>query len=66
MTWRAVTFVVWGLLALSVAGLWVLAATGQGGVARPGALLRTMMANGYVRAAVLLGWMWLGWHFFAR
>ena len=35
-------------------------------------LLRTsevaarLESNRYRRAALLLGWMWLGWHFFAR
>lgn len=70
MTGRATAYLVWALLALSLAGLSVLAFSGArlAGrlVARPGALLRTVLANRYVRALVLVGWMWLGWHLFAR
>ena len=69
MSWRSATFAVWGLLAAAAIGLWalsVLARAAQRPVGRPGVLLRRLMANAYARSAVLLGWMWLGWHFFAR
>jgi Family of unknown function (DUF6186) len=66
VTWRSATFVVWALLALSVAGLWLAASLGRGAIARPGPLLLRTCPPIVRRAALLLAWMWLGWHLFAR
>lgn len=68
MSWRSATFGVWGLLALSTVVLTCLAATGKGGILRhPFAPVRAYLSGHRVaRVAAVLGWMWLGWHFFAR
>ncbi len=70
MNGQAVAYLIWALLALSLVGLSVVAFSGTrlAGrlVARPGALQRTVLANRYVRVLALVGWMWLGWHLFAR
>ncbi|MHB8219477.1 MAG: DUF6186 family protein [Acidimicrobiales bacterium] len=67
MTWRSATFVIWALLGLATLAVAILAVAGRRGrVARPGALLGPVGAHPTVRVALVLGWMWLGWHFFAR
>lgn len=68
MDWRSTTFLVWALIALFAVVLVSLAALGRAAVARnPFAPLRGYLSGHRVaRVALLLGWMWLGWHFFAR
>jgi hypothetical protein len=70
VTWHTASVVVWSALAAGAVGLGVLAAIGAAPaghrIARPGAVVRDLLGNRWVRAAVVLGWMWLGWHFFAR
>lgn len=68
MSSRAATFLVWGLLGVATVALVVLAATGRGGVLRrPFAPVRAYLSgHRLVRVAAFLGWMWVGWHFFAR
>jgi hypothetical protein len=38
----------------------------KGRIPGPGALVGRITANTGGRILLLLGWMWLGWHFFAR
>jgi hypothetical protein len=66
VTWRSSTFLVWGLLAASAAGLWVAAATRRTAIPRPGPLLLRAFPPVAWRSVLLLAWMWLGWHLFAR
>jgi hypothetical protein len=68
VTWRTATFLVWDLLGAATVVLVVLAATGRGGVLRrPFAPVRAYLeGHRTARAAAVLGWMWLGWHLFAR
>jgi uncharacterized protein DUF6186 len=68
MTWRSVTFVVWGMLGLAALALIVLAVTGRGGLLRrPFVPVRAYLAgHRTVRLVVLIAWAWAGWHFFAR
>jgi len=67
MSWRSATFVVWAVLGLATLGVLGLALLGRGRrIARPGSLLRPVSAHPVLRVVVVLGWMWLGWHFFAR
>jgi len=66
LSWRTATFIVWALLAASVLVVSALALAGRAGVARPGPLLRHGLEHPAVRIALVVGWMWLGWHFFAR
>lgn len=56
----------WAALAAAV-----LAAVAASHLSRPrlerlSVLVRRVEANRAAYVAVLLGWMWLGWHFFAR
>jgi hypothetical protein len=67
MSWRSATFLVWALLALSTVVLACLAAMGSVGIGNPFVPVRTYLSGHRVaRVATVLGWMWLGWHFFAR
>jgi hypothetical protein len=66
MTTRDVTLLVWGVLAAGVLGLQIAAAISKGRLPGFGALLHriTVPRLGWIVAVV--GWMWLGWHAFAR
>lgn len=66
MTTRAWTFVVWGLLGSWVAACAIAAALSGGRLPTLGAVVRRMVARGPVRCLLVLGWIWLGWHAFAR
>jgi len=66
VSWRSATLLVWALLAVAAVVLWLLAVGGWGRIARLGVALRPLVAGRIARSAVVLGWMWLGWHFFAR
>jgi hypothetical protein len=63
---RAITLTVWVLIAAALVGYWVFAARGRSGFPTAGDLLSVVMRSNGWRWAVLVGWMWLGWHFFVR
>jgi len=66
MTWRQATFTVWALLAAGVVACEVAAVVSAGRFPGADVLARRITSPGPVRVLVLLGWMWLGWHAFAR
>ncbi len=66
MTWREWTFVVWGALGAALVGCGVLAWRTKGRLPDAGALIGLLTAAPVRRAVVVLAWMWLGWHLFAR
>ena len=71
MTWANVTYALWALAALGGSLLWLAAARrwilGRVRVGRPSALLRDVLANRtWLRVLVVLGWLWVGVHAFAR
>ncbi len=55
-----------GWLVLAVAAAALIGASAVGLVSRPGPLLRAALSRPAVRLLLVLGWMWLGWHLFAR
>jgi len=57
---------IWALLAAGALCLWAASRRVPRRVARPGDLLAAVMANRAGRVAVLVAWMFAGWHFFAR
>jgi len=65
MTWRTITVAVWIAIGASLAVYWVFTRV-RLRHAGADALLRAWAANPYRRVALLLAWMWLGWHAFAR
>jgi hypothetical protein len=66
MNWRDVTFGGWGVLVVLAAGCqwWAAHSSGEFPVAGDAIAAATHSRVG--RTVVLLGWMWLGWHAFAR
>jgi hypothetical protein len=66
MTWRTATFVIWGTLAVMLAVAQGAATSSRGRLPTIKALIRLVTAGSQRRVAVVLVWMWLGWHAFAR
>jgi hypothetical protein len=63
---RIATLAAWGLLVAVAIGLEVAGRLRALGLAPVAELLRALRARPVVRGAVVIGWMWLGWHLFAR
>lgn len=66
MTWRQVSFLVWALVAAALVGAEMLALASGGRYPRINTFFATVTAKPIGRVAIILGWMWLGWHAFAR
>jgi hypothetical protein len=65
MNWRSASFLVWGVILVSFVLLELLARA----LRRTSTLsevLSAIMSRTSLRVAFVLGWMWLGWHAFAR
>ncbi len=62
---HAVSLVVWAALAAVLVALQLLA-LGTRRLAAIGVLGGLLARMAPIRAFLLLGWMWLGWHLFAR
>jgi hypothetical protein len=65
MTWKVASDVVWVALAVLTCGL-VAVARYSSRVMTFGQLMPRVLARPVARGAVLVAWMWLGWHSFAR
>jgi hypothetical protein len=63
---RHVTLVVWGALGVAVVVTQLAAAVSGGRVPGIGALVQRAGSNRVGRLGLVLAWMWLGWHAFAR
>ena len=63
---RDATLVCWGVIAVALGTLTVVAWLSQGRFPGGVALLRAGMRNRLARVLVLAGWVWVGWHFFVR
>ena len=66
MTWRSATFAVWAILAAALLAIGLATAASRGRWPTLAALARAAASHPVARGALLLGWMWLGWHAFAR
>ncbi len=66
MTSHTVSLIVWGLIGSGCVLLWALSRSSRAPSAQVGQLVDTVMLRPAARVAVVLGWMWLGWHTFAR
>ncbi len=62
----AEVYVVWALLGLVLLGLWAWSRSDQAAIARPGVVLERLANGPLLRVALVAGWMWVGWHLFAR
>ena len=65
MTSRTATFVGYGVILALVVGWATVAARGTNWMTLPAAL-RALTRKRAVRILVVVGWVWLGWHLFAR
>jgi hypothetical protein len=63
---RSITIIGFALLISAMAGLEFAARRGISGIPTVGQWLGYLMRSRAGRALVLLGWWWLGWHYFAR
>lgn len=66
MTTDQWTLSVWAFLGLVVAGGVAWSVLSGGRVPGPGALVRWITSRSAGRVVLVVGWMWLGWHLFAR
>ena len=66
MSWRAVSLGIWALLALLLVCVELAAVASGHRLARIGDLFGVLTSGRLRRAGLLVSWMWLGWHFFAR
>lgn len=65
MSWRAVTYVVWGSVLAGFVLLELLARRARS-IAPLSDVLGALASPTFLRTLLVLGWMWLGWHAFAR
>ena len=65
MSWRVVTDAGWIVIAAAICGL-AIASHRSASLACVGHVVRRVMSRRGARIVVLLVWMWLGWHTFAR
>ena len=66
MSPRTVTLVGWSVLAVAAVVLEVLAHRSGSRLVGAGRLLAQVADHPAGKAALLLGWAWLGWHLFVR
>lgn len=66
MSSRDVTLAVWSLIGTLAVLLLVLSAFRPASWPTLGRAVSSLAASPYRRAVLVLGWMWLGWHLFAR
>jgi hypothetical protein len=66
MTWHTFSLGVWAFMALLLVGVGVATVVSNGRLATIGDFGRVLMRSRLRGAIVLVIWMWLGWHFFAR
>ncbi len=71
MSWADVTYALWAVAALGFFVLWLAARRasklGRARIGRPSVLVRDMLDDRtWLRMLVVLAWVWLGVHAFAR
>ena len=62
----SVSYAVWALLAAAALGLWACSRSSREAPARPAVVVERLATGPWLRVALVLGWMWAGWHLFAR
>jgi hypothetical protein len=63
---QALSDALWAALAASALAAVAASHLDRPRLARLSTLVRRIEANRVVYVAVLVGWMWVGWHFFTR
>ncbi len=62
----APSYAVWALLGLGTIGLWVRSRGPHRSPARPALVLERLATGPILRVLLVLGYVWFGWHLFAR
>jgi hypothetical protein len=60
------SYVVWTIIGVLALTLWWLSYLRPAAVAHPSAVVGRLATHPVVRVILVLGFMWLGWHLFAR
>jgi hypothetical protein len=63
---RLFTLAIWGALAACAAGFEIAGRRAKAGLAPLVRVVEMLRANTAGRAALVILWMWFGWHVFAR
>ncbi len=66
MSTSAPSYAVWALLGVATIALWALSHAPGSSLARPAEVLARLATGPFLRVVLVLGWMWAGWHLFAR
>ena len=71
MTWADVTYALWAAAVLGALFLWLASRRvwpgGRARIGRPSTLVRDVLGDRtWLRVVVVLGWVWVGVHVFAR
>ena len=62
----ALTYAVWAILGAVLLGLWGLSRSEGSTLARPAVVVERLATGPLLRVALVVWWMFTGWHFFAR
>ena len=60
------SYAVWAALGAAALGLWARSHAPGATNARPSVVLERLATGPLLRVALVLAWMWVGWHLFAR
>ena len=66
MSVSTASYLVWAAIGVVTLWLWWLSRVRPAAVAAPGDVVERLVTNPVIRIVVVLGFMWLGWHLFAR
>jgi hypothetical protein len=66
MSVSTISYVVWAVIGAIALGLWWLSYARPSAAAHPAAVVGKLATLPVLRVVLVLGFMWLGWHAFAR
>jgi Family of unknown function (DUF6186) len=66
VTSRVVTLAIWGVLGAGFIVCWAVSVLRPAAIPTPRAAVGAVASSRPGRVLLFLGWMWLGWHLFAR
>jgi hypothetical protein len=62
----AASYLVWGLFGVAAAALWWVSHARPDAVARPARVVERLATGPVLRVVFVAGFLWTGWHLFAR
>ena len=62
----AFSYAVWAVLGAGALVLWAWSRRPGAPLARPAQVVERLATGPWCRIGLVLGWMWVGWHLFAR